>query len=76
MQRPGLLARDADSALPGAESKGNEFLACLGSRDLPLGTGIVPCPTALHPLLLSDHCWLHFNALEQTDLTRDTLRCF
>lgn len=39
-QRQGLLARDADGALPGAESKGNEFPGCLGSRGLPLGTGM------------------------------------
>lgn len=46
----GLLARDADSAVPGAESKGNEFLACLGSRGQPSGTGM--CSV----LLLCTHC--------------------
>lgn len=75
----GLLARDADSAVPGAESKGNEFLACLGSRGQPSGTGM--CSV----LLLCTHCcsrtfaaffMLPFNVLEQTALTRSALHCF
>lgn len=62
-QRRGLSAQGAGGALPGAESKGDEFPGCLGGGGQPLGTGMF---SGLHPLLLSDHRWIRFNALDQT----------
>lgn len=50
-QRQGLLAQGADGALPGAESKGNEFPCCLGGGGQPLRTGMFSA------LLLYPHCY-------------------